>query len=291
MPLSEILITGGAGSLGIRLSLALQQKGRNIRVFDLPHCDYELVEGLENVRILRGDIRDTGTIEEAIAGTQVVIHLAALLPPNSERDRPLTWKINVEGTQRVIDACNRLRTPPHLIFASSVSTYGDTSTEALPLKPSRGQNPSDIYGESKVAAEELILTSGLPATILRISGIAVAAFLDPPEVWPFTAQQRIEFIAANDLVTCLVNAVDNGDAIGKIFNIAGGPSWQVNGEEYVRRFCHTMELPFEESCFSEEPGWLDWYETGESQHLLCYQDTSFDRFHQVLRDAIEEALA
>ena len=289
--MSEILVTGGAGSLGIRLSLILQQEGHRVRVFDLPQCDYELVEGLKSVQVIRGDIRDAATVEEAVAETDTVIHLAALLPPTSEKDRELTWQINVGGTQKVIDACNRSTVPPHLIFASSVSTYGDTSAEPPPLSASRSQNPSDIYGESKVAAEGSILVAGLPATILRISGIAVPAFLDPPEVWPFTAQQRIEFIAVNDLVTCLVNAVDNRLVVGKVLNIAGGSSWQVSGEEYVRRFCQTMELDFEEALFSEKPGWLDWYETEESERLVRYQKTSFDHFHQLLREAVNEAMA
>lgn len=289
--MAKVLITGGAGSLGLRLSLALCERGYQVNVFDLPQCDYQWAEGRENVRVIKGDIRDDQAVEEALAGIDTVMHLAALLPPNSERNRERTWEINVGGTQVVLEACRRQKEPPHLLFASSVSTYGDTSREEPPVRVTRSQRPLDIYGESKVAAEGLILPSALPYTILRISGIAVPAFLDPPEVWPFTAQQRIEFIAVGDLVTCLVSLVGRREAYGKALNIAGGPSWQVSGEEYVRRFCETMELPAEEACFSDQPGWLDWYDTAESQALLSYQGTSLDRFHQLLRSAVEEALA
>lgn len=289
--MAKVLITGGAGSLGLRLSLSLCERGHRVSVFDLPQCDYQWAEGRESVRVIKGDIRDAQAIEEALSGIDTVMHLAALLPPNSERNRERTREINVGGTQVVLEACRRQKEPPHLVFASSVSTYGNTSQEEPPIRVSRPQRPLDIYGESKVAAEGLILPSAMPYTILRISGIAVPAFLDPPEVWPFTAEQRIEFIAVGDLVTCLVSLVGKREAYGKVLNIAGGPSWQVSGKEHVRRYCETMELPLEEACFSERAGWLDWYDTVESQALLGYQETSLDRFHQLLRAAVEEALA
>ncbi|MBI2875256.1 MAG: NAD(P)-dependent oxidoreductase [Candidatus Tectomicrobia bacterium] len=289
--MANVLVTGGAGSLGLRLSLALCEKGHQVSIFDLPQCDYRWAEGREDIRLFKGDIRDARLLEEALAGIHTVMHLAALLPPNSERNRERTWEINVGGTQGILDACLRQKEPPHLVFASSVSTYGDTSREEPPLRVTQPQRPLEVYGESKVAAEKVILASSLPYTILRISGIAVPAFLDPPEVWPFMAWQRIEFIAVGDLVTCLVSLVGKQEAQGKILNIAGGPSWQVSGEEYVRRYCETMEMPMEEAGFLDRPGWLDWYDTAESQALLHYQETSLDRFHQLLRAAVEEALA
>jgi hypothetical protein len=103
-------------------------------------------------------------------------------------------------------------------------------------------------------------------------------------------KQRVEFIAQGDLVTALVNLVDNRKAHGKTFNLAGGPSWQMLGEEYARRYCQTLEISFESQKFLEKPGWLDWYDTAESQEVLGYQNTSFDAFHKMLRAAMDAAL-
>jgi len=52
-----------------------------------------------------------------------------------------------------------------------------------------------------------------------------------------------------------------------------------------------MEIPLEEMGFMDRPGWLNWYDTGESQSLLNYQKTSLDAFFKQLQGAVEEALA
>jgi nucleoside-diphosphate-sugar epimerase len=288
--LRKVLVTGGAGSLGLILSKALHEGGYQGRVFDIPQCDYSYLESLDGLEIVRGDIREEANIEQVLKNVDIIFHLAALLPPSSEKNRETTWDINVKGTERLLNLASRSNNRTQLVFASSVSTYGDTSEEKPPLTVNRPQRPLDIYAESKIAAEKLVLASSLSWTILRISGIAVPAFLDPPEVWPFMADQRIEFIALPDLVTCLVNLVGKKEAQGKIMNIAGGPSWQVKGRAYVERFCQTMDLPLDQAVFYSTPGWLDWYDTRESQQLFQYQNTSFDQFHQLLAKAVEDAL-
>ena len=73
--------------------------------------------------------------------------------------------------------------------------------------------------------------------------------------------------------------------------MAGGRSWPVSGEDYVRRWGETMDIPLEEMEFQDRPGWLNWYDTSESQALLNYQNTSLDDFFKELEKAVEEALA
>lgn len=83
---------------------------------------------------------------------QVVIHLASALrddPPDS------LFKINVEGTMRLIEAIAESRIdPPKLIIGSSGGVYGSPSTEDLPLKEDAPCNPIDLYSISKLAAEQ-----------------------------------------------------------------------------------------------------------------------------------------
>jgi nucleoside-diphosphate-sugar epimerase len=197
--------------------------------------------------------------------------------------------VNVDGTKTVIHACEAAGSIP-LIFSSSVSTYGDTSGENPPIKADHPQRALNIYPESKITAEKLVKESGLPHVILRIAGIAVPAFLDPPEPWPFMPEQRVEFVALNDLVAAMINLAGNSAAHGKVFNLAGGTSWQVSGKEYARRYCETLEIAFDVQTYYDRPGWLDWYDTAESQAILEYQNTSFDDFHAMLRAAMEDAL-
>ncbi|GAB4333331.1 MAG: NAD-dependent epimerase/dehydratase family protein [Candidatus Abyssubacteria bacterium] len=287
--MATILVTGGAGRLGANTAYGLRERGHLVRVMDVEAADFSPFEEQEGFEVLKGDIRDADFLRKSAEGCSAVFHLAAILPPVSERDRVLTMSVNVEGTKVVIDACRHAGSIP-LIFSSSVSTYGDTSKEQPPITTDHRQRALNFYPESKITAEKLVKEAGIPYTILRIAGIAVPAFLDPPDPWPFTPEQRVEFVALNDLVTALVNLVDNKVAVGKTYNLGGGKSWQVLGREYARRYCETLDISFESQRFYETPGWLDWYDTTESQAVLNYQNTSFDRFHEMLRSAMESAL-
>ena len=287
--MATILVTGGAGRLGANTAYGLREQGHLVRVMDIEAADFFLFEDEDGFEIVKGDIRDADLINGAAQGCSAVFHLAAILPPVSENNRELTMAVNVDGTQVVIDACRQAGSIP-LIFSSSVSTYGDTSGEEPPIGVDHEQNSLNIYPESKIKSEELVKAADIPYVILRIAGIAVPAFLDPPEPWPFMPEQRVEFVALNDLVTAMINLVDNAAAHGKVFNLGGGKSWQVLGKEYARRYCETLEISFDSQTYYEKPGWLDWYDTEESQKILQYQNTSFDDFHDMLKAAMDEAL-
>ncbi len=286
--MKTITITGGAGSLGREVALELARAGHRLRVLDLPQCDFSSLERA-GIEIVRGSIADERSLVEAVRGVDVVLHLAALLPPASERSRDRTMAVNVEGTRALLKALQREAPYAHLVFSSSVCVYGDTSQEEPPVRAARPPRPLDLYGESKALAEEAVRCSGLPHTILRIAGIAVPALLAPPEVWPFQDGQRIEFIARGDVVQALLACVQIS-ATGQTLNVAGGPSWQMAGEAYVARWSEALGLPPEEARFMERPGTFDWYDTVASQALLGYQHTSFERFGTLLDEAIQQAL-
>lgn len=283
-----VVIFGGAGRLGKSLATILRDRGHSVRVFDLPSMDFS---GLEDIEQIKGDINDVQTITSAIKGTSTVVHLAAIMPPRSETDPEVTRRINVEGTRNIINAISSTEPSSHLVFSSSVATYGDTTRQRPPISTDCPQQPLDIYSETKIAAEELIKASSLSWTILRIAGIAVPELLEPPEVWPFQRDQRVEFINRDDAALAIGNCVGNDVAHGKILNLGGGPTWQMQGWQYVKGYYDIYELTLDEATFLEHPGWIDWYDTGDSQHLLNYQQTTWPGFLEQLAQAVEEALA
>ena len=290
MQKKKVLVTGGAGGMGRELAVCLARTGHWVRVFDLPLCDFGPFEDMACVEILRGDIRDVDEVRRAVSDVDAVIHLAALLPPASERDRDATMSVNVGGTENVVEALEQESRDAHLILSSSVCVYGDTTGEEPPIRISHSQCGLDFYAESKIEAERIVLGGTLLYTILRISGISVPAFLEPPEVWPFMEDQRIEFVCRTDAVEALSACVHVPEAVGKVFNVAGGRTWQMLGSAYVARFSEVMGIPPEEARYSDRPGWFDWYDTGESRAVLRHQRTSFGRFLELLERAIEEAL-
>ena len=282
-----VLITGGAGSVGRQLVEMFAESGRAVRIFDLPMMDFSGLEGREGIEIVRGDITDADGVRSAVAEADAVLHLAALLPPNSERNRDLTFRVNVGGTQNIIAAMESENPGARLVFTSSISTYGDTSAEEPPVRVGHSQSAIDIYADSKIEGEKLIAESSLDNTVvLRIAGISVPAFLEPPNPWPFMEDQRVEMVHRDDVGDALFASVSALDAGGRVLNIGGGPSWQLRGHDYVRDFFEVMGAPVEMATYRDTPGWMDWYDTEESQRILGYQNRSYQHYIGEMRDII-----
>ncbi len=282
----KALITGGAGNLGRRLVQLFVESRHEARVFDLPQVDYSFFEGVRGVDILKGDIRDEATARAAVEGVDAVLHLAALIPPASERNRATTLAINVGGTRNLLAAIGGRDV--HFVLASSVATYGDTTKEEPPISVSYPQTAIDVYSDSKIETERLLKASGIPYTILRIAPISIPEVLEPPDVWPYRADQRVEFVNRDDVADALYACALTPAARGKVLNIAGGKTWQMTGYEYVTTLYRAMRVE-DDPVFSDQPGWFDWYDTEEAQALLRYQNTPFSAFIAKLEKAAAEA--
>ncbi len=284
--MERVLITGGAGSIGVDLSRRLSEAGFKVRILDLPIANFDSLEGISGLEIATGDITKEDDLKKVLAGVDTVVHLAAVLPPESEVDQEKTFVVNIDATKKIVEIL-KPGASARIVFASSVTTYGDTSGENPPITTSHSQKPVSIYARSKIEAEKIICSSCCPYTILRISGISIPAFLEPPEVWPFTPSQRMEFINRMDVVNALFQSIIRNEAKETVLNIAGGNSWQMRGEEYVRAIYEVMGVSPEEANYKDDPGSFDWYDTTGSQRLLGYQDTPFSQFLKLLGQAVE----
>ena len=287
-----VLVTGGAGSVGRMLVEKLVADGQAVRIFDLPFMDFEGLEDRDGIDIVKGDITDAAQVADAIKGVSSAVHLAALLPPNSERDRDRTFGVNVGGTENIIKAMEAGAQDATLIFTSSISTYGNTMDEKPPVRVDHPQSAIDIYADSKIVGERMVRESSLNWIAMRIAGIMVPAFMEPPSPWPFVAEQRVEMVHRDDVVDALFASVGAPEAANKVLNIAGGPTWQMHGEDYARDFYGFMGAPFEDVDYRESPGWVDWYDTEGSQRLLRYQNRSYqhysDEMHAIVEALMEE---
>ena len=102
------LITGGAGRLGRELCSLLAAKGHMVKAFDLPNASWDATEVVGGIQRIQGDVTEPDTVIKACQGVDVIIHLAALLPPRSEADKEFTMSVNVEGTRnltRILKNC------------------------------------------------------------------------------------------------------------------------------------------------------------------------------------------
>ncbi len=287
-----ILITGGAGSVGRLLVQRCREADLTVRVFDLPFCDFSGLEGEDGIEVVKGDITDASNVAEAVQGVGAVAHLAALLPPASESNRDRTFAINVEGTSSILQAMAASAPGAVLVFSSSVSTYGDTRADAPPVQVTHSQTALDIYAESKIASEARIRESSVDAVILRIAGVSVPVLQEPPEVWPFTAEQRLEMVHRDDVVTALFKSLITPEARGKTLNIGGGSTWQIHGQQYVADHFELIGVPVEMAAFrsEDEPGWVDWYDSTEAQQQLDYQQNPYESYLDTLRQEVARML-
>lgn len=158
----RILVTGSNGLLGQKLTALLQQ-----------HDDIELIataRGESAIPILKGrfiplDITDKSSVDRVVTDARpaVIIHGAAMTQVDQcETDREACWKANVTSVEYLIEACEL-----HGIHLVHVSTDFVFNGSHGPLAEDEETGPVNYYGESKLAAEQLIQKSKLNWAILR----------------------------------------------------------------------------------------------------------------------------
>ena len=152
----RIVVTGGCGFLRRRVALRLLERRdvEELVLFDNTPSPAPLPED-PRLRLVTGDIADGETVRRVISpGTSSVFHLAAVVSGEAEADTDLGYRVNLDGTRMVLDACRALGTSPRLVFASSLAVYGGT------LPPAVGDDtpltPQTSYGAQKSIGELLV---------------------------------------------------------------------------------------------------------------------------------------
>lgn len=158
----NILITGGAGFLGINLARYLLARGQNVISLDIAPFDYPDVK--DKVKIIQGDIRNVSDVRKAMQGVDMVIHTAAALPLYKAAD---IYSTDIDGTRMVLNEA-KLAGIQRVVYISTTAVYGIPDHHPLfETDPMKGVGP---YGEAKVAAEKLCLEyrqNGMILPILR----------------------------------------------------------------------------------------------------------------------------
>jgi nucleoside-diphosphate-sugar epimerase len=268
----------------------LLAQGHSVRVFDLPNVNYEGLEGEPRVEIARGDLTDSSDVGNACDGVDAIAHLAAILPPVAEANPDLTRHVNIDGTRVVVEAVQAKARSARLVLSSSVSVYGDTTPQDDEITVERAANPDDVYAASKAESERIVVESDLDWVALRISGVAVPVFQEPPAEWPFTPDERIEFVHRDDAVSALSAALTAPGAGRNIFNISGGPTWRMSGEKYVNDYYELVEADPAMAVYQANPGHFDWYQSADGQSALSYQNTSYERYLEQIQEDIMRML-
>ncbi len=159
---TRVMITGGAGFLGINLIRYLHAKGCELVSLDLSDFDYPDMKN--EITAIKGDIRDRKAVDTAMAGVDIVVHTAAALPLYSPRD---IYTTDVEGTRTILESAlqNGVR---RVIHISSTAVYG--IPDHHPLYETDRLEGVGAYGQAKIQAEMICLeyrAKGFVVPIIR----------------------------------------------------------------------------------------------------------------------------
>lgn len=158
----KILVTGGAGFLGINLIRYLLQKKYEIVSLDISDFDYPDVK--DKIKIIKGDIRNKVTVESALQDVDIVIHTAAALPLYKPEE---IYTTDVKGTRLLLHEAF-MKNVKRFIHVSSTAVYG--IPDHHPLYENDKLDGVGPYGKAKIEAENVCLefrNKGMCVPILR----------------------------------------------------------------------------------------------------------------------------
>jgi nucleoside-diphosphate-sugar epimerase len=151
-----VAVTGPTGTFGSGLVPLLQDDDRIARVIGIARRPFDPAErGWTKMEYRRGDVRDAAALREAVAGADVVVHLAFLITGNASR--ATTRAINVDGTLNAFRAAADAGAR-RFVYASSLAAYGfhadnpKVMTEDWPVRPASKL----FYAQEKAELEELL---------------------------------------------------------------------------------------------------------------------------------------
>ena len=254
----KYLITGGAGFIGSHLAESLIAIGNEVLILDnLSTGSKKNLEKIKGkIELNNGDILDQDLVSKLVAESDYVIHLAAALGVFNIVNKPLeSLKTNLQGSEVVLEACDKYRKP--VLIASTSEIYGKNDKVPLSEEDDRiiGHPLKSrwSYSEAKAVDESLAyfyyLENKLPIRIVRFFntvgprqvghyGMVVPRFVsaalmnEPLAVYGSGDQIRC-FCHVDDAVRALLLVMDSEKAVGQVFNV--GNNQQISIMELAKK--------------------------------------------------------
>lgn len=233
----NVLVTGGAGCIGLEVCRELRERGHTVHLLDLPEQIQRVRHAIpDGVRVFYGSILDRSTIREAIEECEAIAHLAAYLGvARTEANRLRTLEINIEGTRNILDVALQ-HGVSRVVFASSSEVYGEPVEN--PVHERSMTQGKTVYAVSKLAGEELCraYTQRYPRlehVILRLFNTygpyQVARFVVPRFIWNVlhdqppivygNGDQIRSYCYASDTAWAIAEALVRSEAANDVLNI------------------------------------------------------------------------
>ena len=272
---NKIIVTGGAGFIGSHIVDRLLSIGNEVTVIDnLSSGRMEFLKAHSrdpNFKLVKLDLLDTEKLNKAIAGADMIYHLAANPDVRlGAADTKVHLEQNIIATYNVLEAM-RINKLKNIAFTSTSTVYGEAAI--IPTPENYGPLiPISLYGASKLACEALITsychTFEMNSWIFRFANIVgprsthgiIVDFINKLRNDPHAleilgdGQQRKSYLHVSDCVEAMLFAVENSHEMANIFNIGSDDtinSTQI-GEIVV------MEMGLKNAKFSYTGGKRGW---------------------------------
>ncbi len=236
----KLLVTGGAGFLGVHVVERLVRDPVVEQVVVLDHCSYTAVPQAlpesSKVHFVRGEVNDQELITSLVRGSDAVIHLAAeTFVDNSIADDDPFVDTNIGGTLAVLRALREVGERRRLVHASTDEVWGEATSGVFTEESAyRPRNP---YAATKAAADHLVraygITHGLDVTICHFTNL-FGPWQYPEKLIPFTVARLLRGGTARVYGTghqsrTWLHVADAADAVLKILHQGGSQESYVIG--------------------------------------------------------------
>ncbi len=294
----SVLVTGAYGLVGRPLVDRLVADGFKV-IATAHHTVKPRLPAAVDVRSV--DLTQPAHVKALVADVSptAIVHLAAVIPPQCYANRPVARRVNVDATATLVRAAEELASPPRFVHASSVAVHGsrnphrytDLLTADTPLAA------ADLYSCHKIEAENIVSSSDLEWSILRLGGVLT---LEPLvdyrdfDSYYFGASlpedNRVHTVDSRDVAAAFSAAITT-DVVREVFMIAGDDSHkQLHGQV---RDSGAEAMGMAALMFPGRPGnpdsdadWFaeDWMDTARAQQVLSFQRHPWSDTYAEIRD-------
>ena len=287
----KVLLTGAFGNLGLLCLERLLADGHELRCTDLDGEEQrkQAARFSGQCEIVFGNICEPQFLPGLAEGVEAIVHLASLLPPNTDKQPALAEAVNVDAAKALIDCAARQTAPPLFIFPSSLTVFGPSQRHNPTRSSDDPVEASDHYTRHKLLVEDYLQRSALPWIIMRV-GVSVDARTTKTErqvlrqllgVHPDTP---MEYIHPKDVARAISNALNTPEARHKILLLGGGESCQITHHAFMNAAFTALGLAQKPGIHGENNYYTHWMDTRDAQALLDFQQHSFADYQQELRD-------
>jgi nucleoside-diphosphate-sugar epimerase len=242
----HILITGGAGYIGSLLTSELLRTGNYVTAVDNLLYGGESLMGFlahPDFHFTKADVTEPGSVRQALSRTwpkpDAVVHLAGIVgfPACQAIGKQAAWKYNVEAVKQVYEQVSELGAA-RFVFASTYSTYGP-EVGGKPVTEESPLTPQSLYAETKIAAEQYLLSQKNSATAPLIFRLTTLYGISPRTRFDMVVNQFVldaytrreliiyqrgytrSFIHVRDVVCGIILGLNAPEALsrGQVYNL------------------------------------------------------------------------